>query len=39
MVDLLSGIRVLSFNHFLIGPVGAQFLADLGAGCDCRRTA
>lgn len=31
MVDLLSGIRVLSFNHFLMGPVGAQFLADLGA--------
>ena len=31
MVDLLKGIRVLSFNHFLMGPVGAQFLADLGA--------
>jgi crotonobetainyl-CoA:carnitine CoA-transferase CaiB-like acyl-CoA transferase len=31
MVDLLEGVRVLSFNHFLMGPVGVQFLADLGA--------
>src|ERR1700742_895989 len=31
MVDLLKGIRVLSFNHFLMGPVGVQFLADRGA--------
>ncbi|NOJ50088.1 CaiB/BaiF CoA transferase family protein [Bradyrhizobium archetypum] len=31
MVDLLKGIRVLSFNHFLMGPMGVQFLADLGA--------
>lgn len=31
MVDLLKDIRVLSFNHFLMGPVGVQFLADLGA--------
>lgn len=31
MVDLLRGIRILSFNHFLMGPVGVQFLADLGA--------
>jgi crotonobetainyl-CoA:carnitine CoA-transferase CaiB-like acyl-CoA transferase len=31
MVDLLNGVRILSFNHFLMGPVGAQFLADLGA--------
>ena len=31
MVDLLKGVRVLSFNHFLMGPVGVQFLADLGA--------
>lgn len=31
MVDILKGIRVLSFNHFLMGPVGVQFLADLGA--------
>jgi crotonobetainyl-CoA:carnitine CoA-transferase CaiB-like acyl-CoA transferase len=27
----LQGIRVVSFNHFLMGPVGIQFLADLGA--------
>jgi len=31
MVDILKGIRVLSYNHFLMGPVGVQFLADLGA--------
>lgn len=31
MVELLKGLRVLSFNHFLMGPVGVQFLADLGA--------
>ena len=31
MADHLRGIRVLSFNHFLMGPVGVQFLADLGA--------
>jgi crotonobetainyl-CoA:carnitine CoA-transferase CaiB-like acyl-CoA transferase len=31
MVDLLKGVRVLSFNHFLMGPVGVQFLADIGA--------
>src|SRR4051794_12162327 len=31
MADHLKGIRVLSFNHFLMGPVGVQFLADLGA--------
>ena len=31
MVDLLNGVRILSFNHFLMGPVGVQFLADLGA--------
>jgi crotonobetainyl-CoA:carnitine CoA-transferase CaiB-like acyl-CoA transferase len=30
-MDLLKGIRVISFNHFLMGPVGIQFLADLGA--------
>ena len=28
---LLSGIRVISFNHFLMGPMGIQYLADLGA--------
>lgn len=27
----LEGVRVISFNHFLMGPVGVQFLADLGA--------
>lgn len=31
MLDLLQGIRVISFNHFLLGPVGVQALADLGA--------
>ncbi len=31
MVDLLKGIRILSFNHFLMGPVALQFLGDLGA--------
>ncbi|MFI5024911.1 MAG: CoA transferase [Alphaproteobacteria bacterium] len=28
---LLKGIRVISFNHFLMGPMGIQYLADLGA--------
>ncbi|MEX3953362.1 CaiB/BaiF CoA transferase family protein [Paraburkholderia sp. EG287A] len=27
----LKGLRVVSFNHFLMGPVGIQFLADIGA--------
>lgn len=27
----LEGIRILSFNHFLMGPLGVQYLADLGA--------
>lgn len=31
MLDLLQGIRVISFNHFLLGPMGMQSLADLGA--------
>jgi crotonobetainyl-CoA:carnitine CoA-transferase CaiB-like acyl-CoA transferase len=31
MVDLLQGVRVVSFNHFLLGPVGIQALGDLGA--------
>jgi crotonobetainyl-CoA:carnitine CoA-transferase CaiB-like acyl-CoA transferase len=31
MLDLLKGIRVISFNHFLLGPMGIQALADLGA--------
>ena len=30
-MDLLSGTRVISFNHFLAGPGGAQILGDLGA--------
>ena len=30
-MDMLSGIRVLSFNHFMMGPAGVQHLADLGA--------
>jgi crotonobetainyl-CoA:carnitine CoA-transferase CaiB-like acyl-CoA transferase len=30
-LDQLSGIRILSFNHFLMGPAGIQHLADLGA--------
>jgi crotonobetainyl-CoA:carnitine CoA-transferase CaiB-like acyl-CoA transferase len=31
MLDLLKGIRVVSFNHFLFGPMGVQALGDLGA--------
>src|SRR5262247_3612528 len=31
MLDLLKGIRVVSFNHFLLGPMGVQALGDLGA--------
>jgi crotonobetainyl-CoA:carnitine CoA-transferase CaiB-like acyl-CoA transferase len=31
MLDLLSGVRVVSFNHFLLGPMGIQMLGDLGA--------
>ena len=31
MLDLLKGVRVVSFNHFLLGPMGIQMLADLGA--------
>jgi crotonobetainyl-CoA:carnitine CoA-transferase CaiB-like acyl-CoA transferase len=31
MLDLLKGIRVVSFNHFLLGPMGIQVLGDLGA--------
>ncbi|MCH7794299.1 MAG: CoA transferase [Proteobacteria bacterium] len=30
-MDLLNGTRIVSFNHFLMGPVGIQLLADLGA--------
>jgi crotonobetainyl-CoA:carnitine CoA-transferase CaiB-like acyl-CoA transferase len=35
MLDLLEGIRVISFNHFLMGPVGIQMLADMGADVIC----
>ena len=31
MLDLLEGVHVLSFNHFLLGPVGIQALGDMGA--------
>jgi len=31
MLDLLAGVRVVSFNHFLLGPMGIQMLGDLGA--------
>jgi crotonobetainyl-CoA:carnitine CoA-transferase CaiB-like acyl-CoA transferase len=31
MLDLLIGTRVVSFNHFLLGPMGVQALGDLGA--------
>jgi crotonobetainyl-CoA:carnitine CoA-transferase CaiB-like acyl-CoA transferase len=31
MLDLLKGVRVVSFNHFLFGPMGVQALGDLGA--------
>lgn len=30
-MKLIEGLRVLSFNHFLMGPMGVQHLADLGA--------
>jgi crotonobetainyl-CoA:carnitine CoA-transferase CaiB-like acyl-CoA transferase len=30
-MNLLSGVKVLSFNHYLAGPLAAQTLADLGA--------
>jgi crotonobetainyl-CoA:carnitine CoA-transferase CaiB-like acyl-CoA transferase len=31
MLDLLKDIRIVSFNHFLLGPMGIQTLGDLGA--------
>ena len=31
MLDFLTGVRVVSFNHFLLGPMGMQILGDLGA--------
>lgn len=30
-MTLLDGVKILSFNHFLAGPLAAQTLADLGA--------
>ncbi|WP_339115486.1 CaiB/BaiF CoA-transferase family protein [Thioclava sp. GXIMD2076] len=34
-MDLLAGVRVLSFNHYLAGPLAAQTLGDLGADVIC----
>jgi crotonobetainyl-CoA:carnitine CoA-transferase CaiB-like acyl-CoA transferase len=31
MADLLKGIRIVSFTHFVFGPMGVQTLADMGA--------
>ncbi|NHN19856.1 hypothetical protein G6046_02710, partial [Bacillus amyloliquefaciens] len=28
---MLSGFKVISFNHFHAGPTAAQLLADMGA--------
>ena len=30
-MPMLDGVRVLSFNHFLLGPMAMQALGDLGA--------
>ncbi len=30
-MTMLGGIRVVSLNHFLLGPLSSQMLADLGA--------
>jgi len=30
-MNALEGIKVVSFNHFLMGPAGMQILGDLGA--------
>lgn len=30
-MDLLKDIKILSLNHFLLGPLAAQILGDLGA--------
>ncbi|GIX48318.1 MAG: CoA transferase [Candidatus Tectimicrobiota bacterium] len=30
-LQVLAGVRVLSFTQFLLGPSGVQYLADLGA--------
>lgn len=31
MENMLEGVRIVTFTHFLFGPMGAQTLADLGA--------
>lgn len=31
MVDFLKNIRIVSFTHFVFGPMGVQTLADMGA--------
>lgn len=30
-LELLKGIKILSFTQFLLGPAGVQYLADMGA--------
>jgi crotonobetainyl-CoA:carnitine CoA-transferase CaiB-like acyl-CoA transferase len=30
-MNLLNGVKILSFNHYLAGPLAAQTLGDLGA--------
>lgn len=30
-MNLLDGVKIISFNHYLAGPLAAQTLADLGA--------
>ena len=30
-MGMLDGVTVVSFNHFMLGPVAAQHLGDLGA--------
>lgn len=30
-MGMLDGIRIVAFHHFLMGPLGVQFLGDLGA--------
>lgn len=35
MLDLLKDVCIVSFNHFLMGPLGIQILADMGAEVIC----
>jgi crotonobetainyl-CoA:carnitine CoA-transferase CaiB-like acyl-CoA transferase len=30
-LELLSGVRIVAFTHFMLGPAGVQYLADMGA--------